>query len=304
MEPTTGPDVIDQHAAHLKFLNRRPSSVNQRILSLRRLERFVGVPLLEVDGERLSQFTRQKRLGVEARAAAVSHLRGFYKWALDEQLLEHDPSVRLRRPKRERRIPRPMSDAAAAKALGIAPDPIRQWLFLAAYAGLRACEIAQLRGQDFLLYQDPPILIIRESKGGDTTVVPIAEELRPLVAELARDEGWCFPKGRGGDGHVTASQVQKRANTFLHELGIDETLHQLRHWFGTQTFRATGRDLRATQELMRHRSPVSTAGYTFVDMGETARALDQLPKLTNWSPQLPKPAKERRRKRPRLPPES
>ncbi len=173
-----------------------------------------------------------------------------------------------------------MSDAAAAKALAEAPDPIRQWLFLAAYAGLRACEIAQLRGQDFLLYQEPPIVIIRVSKGGDTSVAPIANVLRPIVAPLTQIDGWCFPKGRGGDGHVTASQVQKRANTFLHELGISETLHQLRHWFGTNAFRVTGRDLRATQELMRHRSPVSTAGYTFIDPGETARALDQLPRLT------------------------
>ena len=274
-------NVIDAHAAHLKFLNRRPSSVTQRVLALRRLEGFAHpCLLLEVDGDTLSRFTRQRKLGVEARAGAVSHLRGFYKWALDEDLIDADPSVRLRRPKRERRLPRPMPDGAAARALSEAPEPIRAWLYLAAYAGLRACEIAQLRGQDILLYQEPPIIIIRESKGGDTSVVPIAEVLRPIVAELARRDGWCFEKGRGGDGHVTASQLQKRANTFLHELGIPETLHQLRHWFGTNAFRVTGRDLRATQELMRHRSPVSTAGYTFVDMGESARALDQLPRLT------------------------
>jgi integrase len=215
----------------------------------------------------------------------VSHVRGFYKWAVEEELLEVDPSVRLRRPKRERRLPRPMGDAAAAQALQAAPDPVRQWLMLAAYAGLRACEIAQLRGQDFFLHQQPPILIIRESKGGDPSVVPVSRRLLSVAVELASRDGWCFPRGAGDpsgrqwDGHITANQVQRRANRFLHDLEIPETLHQLRHWFGTKAYRATGGRLRETQELMRHRSPVSTAIYTQVDMAEGAAALDELPDL-------------------------
>lgn len=274
-------EAISLHVTNLKYLNRRPTSIRQRELTLGRLERFAGKPLLELQSGELQAFVQQATLGVEARAAAVSHLRGFYKWAVDESLIDSDPSFRLRRPKREHRIPRPMPDDAARRALDAAPDPIRQWLWLAAYAGLRACEIAQVRGSDFLVRQTPAILVIRESKGGDPSVVPIALPLRPVAHELEQcGAAWCFPKGRGGDGHVTASQLQKRANAFLHELGVPETLHQCRHWYGTQVYRATGRDLRATQELMRHRSPVSTAGYTFVDMGETARALDQLPRLT------------------------
>lgn len=272
---------IDQHAASLKFLNRRPSSVAQRIRTLRRLKAFAHhQPLLGLQHDTLAMFVGQPELGVEARAAAVSHVKGFYRWALDEELIVVDPSARLRRPKRERRMPRPMPDHAASRALSAAPEPIRSWLFLAAYAGLRACEIAQLRGSDILVAQVPPMMIIRESKGGDPSVVPIGSLLRPICVELARADDWCFPRGRDLGGHVTASQLQKRANAFLHELGIVETLHQLRHWYGTQTFRATGRDLRATQELMRHRSPVSTAGYTYVDPGEIAAALDLLPRLT------------------------
>lgn len=273
-------DPIGRHIAFLKYLNRRPSSVLQRRLTLRRLERFAGREILAVDPETLARFANGNTLGVEARAATVSHLRGFYRWALDEGLIDRDPSARLQRPKRERRIPRPMPDEHAAKALTWATDPIRQWLFLAAYAGLRACEIAQVRGQDFRVSQAPPILIIRVSKGGDPSVVPIAAELRQVALELSRSDGWCFPKGRGGEGHITPSQVQKRANAFLHDLGIPETLHQLRHWYGTKTYRASGRDLRATQELMRHLSPVSTAGYTYIDPGDNAHALDLLPRLT------------------------
>lgn len=279
---TNNQDIIDLHIVHLKYLNRRPTSVRQRQLALLHLERMnPGRPLLELDGEALQAFVQRKSLGSEARAGAVSHMRGFYRWALDESFITVDPSHRLRRPKREHRIPRPMPDKAAGRALDAAPDPIRQWLWLAAYSGLRCCEIAQVRGSDFLIRQTPPILVIRESKGGDPSVVPIAEPLMPVARELEEmGSEWCFPKGRGGTGHITAGQLQKRGNAFLHDLGVPETMHQLRHWYGTQTYKVTGRDLRSTQELMRHRSPVSTSLYTHVDMGESARALNDLPILT------------------------
>lgn len=278
-------DEVRAHEAHLGFLNRRPSSIAKRMQTLGALARFAGRPLLELDGETLQAFVARASLGPEARAAAVSHIRGFYRWAVEEELVDRDPSVRLRRPRRERRLPRPMPDGALAAALAGATNPVRQWLYLAAYGGLRACEVAQLRGQDFRLRQTPPILVIRESKGGDPSVVPVGLPLRPVAHELAVIDGWCFPRGQGDpstrdwDGHVTPNQVQRRANRFLHEIGVPETFHQLRHWFGTKTLRATGGNLRETQELMRHRSPVSTAIYTEIDMGETAAALDALPIL-------------------------
>lgn len=272
-------EAIEKHIAYLQYLNRRPSSVRQRLGTLRRLTLFTGRPVLDLESDVLHSFVNQRSLGVEARAAAVSHLKGFYGWALDEGLLQKDPSHRLQRPHRERRIPRPMPDHCIGRALTLAENPIRQWLYLSAYAGLRACEIAQLRGGDFLLEQVPSILIIRESKGGSPSAVPVAAELRAVALELSRVPGWCFPKPYS-DEHITASQVQKRANTFLHEIGIEETQHQARHWYGSHVYRATGRDLRATQEAMRHRSPVSTAGYTFIDPGDVATALDRLPRMT------------------------
>jgi integrase len=272
-------DALEAHLNALRDINRRPGTIAQREYALRRLERFAGKPLLELDTETLRAWINQPQLGTEARAGAVSHARGFYRWAMEEGLITVDPTARLRRPKRERRLPRPMADDRAAKALTAAESPIREWLYLAAYAGLRACEIAPLKGEDLLLRQRPPMIVIRESKGGDTTAVPISSTLLPVLLALP-ERGWCFPSGPGGRRpHVSAGQVSKRSNAYLRDLGIPDTLHSLRHWFGTATYRATGRDLRTTQELMRHRSPTSTAIYTFVDPGEAARALDHLPSL-------------------------
>lgn len=62
----------------------------------------------------------------------------------------------------------------------------------------------------------------------------------------------------------------------MHDCGFPETLHQLRHRFGTGTYHAT-RDLRVVQELMGHSSPVTTAGYAAFDNPDAVAAVQALP---------------------------
>lgn len=53
------------------------------------------------------------------------------------------------------------------------------------------------------------------------------------------------------------------------------TAHQLRHWFGTECYRAC-HDLRLVQEMMGHSSPTTTAIYTKLDMSEAAPVVTAL----------------------------
>ena len=59
--------------------------------------------------------------------------------------------------------------------------------------------------------------------------------------------------------------------------GVPGSAHSLRHFYGTQTLRSSGGNLRVTQELMRHASPATTAIYTKVDDEQMRAAVDALP---------------------------
>jgi integrase/recombinase XerC len=265
------------HLHHLTMMNLRPSTIAQRGYVLGRLHRFLGICPLSATGDDLTRFLG-RRLAPESRAVETSHLRSFYRWAGAEGLIGLDPTVRLVRPRLPRRLPRPMPDDVLAAAVMEAPDRVRLALLLGAYAGLRACEIAQLRGEHVLVDQDPPVLIVAEDKGGGMSSVPLHPE---LVVELRRwpRKGPVFPRLDGQPGPAKPHNVSGAVNGYLHARGVWETLHQARHWFGTHAYQTTHRDLRATQELLRHRSPVSTAIYTYVDPGERASAVNALPAL-------------------------
>jgi integrase/recombinase XerD len=272
-------DAVDEHLRHLKRRNLRPSTIDQRRRALHRLAVYLnGIPLLAVTPGELEGFL-DRDLTPEARATEISHLRGYYRWAVEVGLIDVNPSRRVARPKLPRRFPRPMPDADLAVAVAVAPDHVRLALLLAAYAGLRACEIAGLNGESVMLDADPPVLLVVEEKGGDMASVPLGPYLIAELEEWPRS-GWYFPYR---DGRPLAPwpphRVSQVVNQYLHGLGIAHTLHTARHWFGTKTYRASGRDLRATQELMRHRASKSTEGYTWVDPGDLTATVNRLPAL-------------------------
>lgn len=257
--PMVGP--VDQHLRWLRARGLRSTTITNRIGALRRLERSLGVELLDADATLVEAWYDRliDQLDCDTRAAYLSHARQFYRWAMREGLAVEDPTARLDRPRAKRRIPRPIATDELAVALESARDPVRAWLHLAAYAGLRACEIAVLRREEILEHADPPIIMVSEGKGGRPRVVPLHPVVAGVVLERAPRFGFMY-RHRDKAGPPSAQNVSQRANRELRLAGCDASLHQLRHWFGTETYRACS-DIRVVQELMGHGSPVWTAGY-------------------------------------------
>lgn len=279
--------VLQHHLDHLRWRNQRPGVIAQRRYALLRLARFHDIDLLDVTTEHVAAFRdRPTRAGQPlapaSQSAELSHLRAFYKWALLEELIVSDPMLRVPLPRLPRWLPHPIPEHELAEAIRTARARIRPFFMLAAYAGLRACEIAPLRGDDLWWHHDPPLIRIREGKGGDEGLVPLAPALRAELLALPR-HGWLFPKTNGDPGPLRAWSVSHLANDHLRRLGSTFTLHACRHRFGTQVYRASGRDMRQTQELMRHKSIKSTAIYTEVDQSEAATIVASLPSLMSTS---------------------
>lgn len=265
--------LIDEHCAHLVRLNRRPRTIEQRRWCLMRLGRHLAPgSLLDTTVHDLRSFTSRADFAIETKAAEVGHLRSFFRWLVIEGLRDDDPTTRLERPTREPGLPNPMPDEHVTHALRNAPEPFRSWFYLAAYAGLRACEVAPLAGEDVT----GGIIIVREEKGGGMGTVPLSPILEPIVARHPRAGIWFPHRGYGPYGPVSPGQLQRHANRWLHDNGIEHTFHSLRHWFGTNVYRAT-RDLRVTQELMRHKSIQSTIRYTKLFPDDGRHAIGLLP---------------------------
>jgi integrase/recombinase XerC len=266
---------------HLEYLRQRglaDTTIYQRRRALLRLAEHLQRPPSEATPGELASWRASLTIGDDAIVAYVSHVREFYGWACAIGILEHNPALGLPVPKLARRIPRPIGDPDLLYALQTAPPRIRPWLVLAGWAGLRAKEIAYLLRVSVLDRATPPVLLIAENatKGRTERVVPMSDFVAAELAPVLPASGWVFRRLDGRPGPNQPWLVSHLSNRHLHACGIQETLHQLRHRFGTGTYQAT-HDLRVVQELMGHASPTTTAGYAAFSNPDAIAAVQALP---------------------------
>lgn len=266
-------ELIAAHCAHITYRGLRPSTIRQREWMLRRLRTWIDPhPLLAPPRELVEAFITRPSMGPEAQNNALTHVRGFYHWALRSRLVEQDPTFDLDRPRRKKRLPRPMPEDDLGRAITLAPEPIRTWIFLGAFGGLRCCEIAPIRGEHY----DGETLFIPEQKGGDEGSIPVAPVLADVLDAMPTRGIW-FPRWDDKSGPITPNQLQRHANRFLHSIGIRHTMHTLRHRFITRAHEAGAYDAFLTQQLARHATPATTAPYTEIPMVRMRAAVANLP---------------------------
>jgi integrase/recombinase XerD len=195
--------------------------------------------------------------------------RAWCQWMCDMNIRPDNPTEKMARPKVPRSVPRPVP-LEIVRAVLSDPPSVRAYAYvaLAAYAGLRVHEIAQIRGEDVDLEAG---WLHVAGKGGQVAAVP----LHPIVVTLAAGSprhGYWFASG---DGHVRPDAVTETVSKALHRVGYQGSAHALRHTFGTEIQRLV-RDVRVTQELMRHQSVTSTQIYTEVSDRDMVAAVHAL----------------------------
>ncbi len=219
---------------------------------------------------------RARGLSPRSLSRALSAVRGFHRWLAEAEGAEAPAALALRGPSAPRRLPRPVTVAAARDLIAAVGDDARQpWvgardaavLTLLWGCGLRIGEAMALRGADAPL---PEVLRVA-GKGGRTRLVPVlpaaraaVEAYRAICPWALAPEAALFRGVRGGP--LAARLVQKAMETARQGLGLPATAtpHALRHAFATHLL-AAGGDLRAIQDLLGHASLSTTQIYAAVD---------------------------------------
>ena len=170
-----------------------------------------------------------------------------------------------------------------------------------ANTGLRISEGLHLRVEH--VTKNGLSVIRRKRRGLDSEVLPVSDMLMELLRARAKavSKGWLWPGEASGcvrvlhfrkrkrsvingieqwrvirewaerqelckGGHIHKREMQRRWRLYVEELKIYRPgfgPHSLRHYAGTEFYRAT-KDLRATQEALGHSSPMVTTVYTHV----------------------------------------
>jgi integrase/recombinase XerD len=232
---------------------------------------------------------------IDSRSAAkaISALRSFFKFAMDERLVNDNPAAVIEAPKRKVTLPEVMDretiDGFLNKIETENPLGLRdRCLFELVYsAGLRVSEAAGLNIKDVDIKGG--VAKVR-GKGNKERLVLFGKEAAVwLDRYLNEARGKLSGKvnksnalfiGRSGK-RLSRKGIWKNYAKWTSLAGISSHIHTLRHSFATSLL-AGGADLRTVQELLGHADLSTTQIYTHVDTGilrENHRRF--LPKLNN-----------------------
>lgn len=235
-----------------------------RRMKLQSLSRHFGRSLLEVTADDIDAWLRTRNapagLAPQSFEGYLRSVRAFYQWAMRERMIEKDPTVDVVRPRLPRPLPRPMDPGDLVRAIEAADDRRAAMLALAAYAGLRCHEIAALRIEE-VDFQRKRLLVVK-GKGGRDRVIPLHPVVEKHLRRIEPRSGYVFHRvwPHHSPQPIKAGTVSQILSDFLRGLGIDASAHQGRHLFLTTVYEAS-QDLRVTQELAGHSSPVTTSIY-------------------------------------------
>ena len=235
----------------------------------------------EVDYDVLFDFLVElSDLGISSRSQAriISGLKSFYHYLLLEKLVVDDPTELLELPKLSQHLPEVLNldeinlilaQADISDPLGVRNKAIIETLYS---CGLRVSELTELLLSN-IYFEEKYLVVI--GKGNKQRLVPLSPQAisnillwLPHRSELPIQRGhedYLFLNRRGKK--LTRVMVFTIVKNLVEQAGVKKSVspHTFRHSFATHLLEG-GANLRAIQEMLGHKSVLTTEIYTHLSI--------------------------------------
>ncbi|MFM1969011.1 MAG: hypothetical protein RL152_388 [Bacteroidota bacterium] len=263
-----------------------PNTIEAYALDLDKLIQFLSVKSLAIGPDEISLQLLQDyikwitELGMSERSQAriISGIKSFYKYCLQEQITQKDPTELLSAPKLKKTLPDTLTFEEIEQLIAqidlSKPEGTRNKAMLETLysCGLRVSELINIRRSH--LYLDIGFIRVI-GKGDKERLIPIGtaaikylqiylQEIRSKMPDQKGKEDIVFLNRRGGQ--LSRVMVFYIIKDLAVKAEIKKTIspHTFRHSFATHLVEG-GDDLRAVQEMLGHESITTTEIYTHLD---------------------------------------
>ena len=278
---------------HLQVMNYAERTVDHRITTLEQFSGWceergitcaneVTKPILERYRRHLHH-SRDKRgnpFSARNQVARLVPIRGFFKWATQQNYLLYNPASELELPKVEKRLPRATLSPEEAEIILSLPDTQteeglrdRAILEVLYSTGIRRMEVVNLTRAD--LHPDRGVLAVRQGKGKKDRFVPVSDRATDWIKRYLEEVRIGFaiepdPENifleRTGLA-LTPDRLSRLVAKYIKQADLGKTgsCHLFRHTVATLML-DNGADIRFIQQMLGHASIGTTEIYTHVSI--------------------------------------
>jgi len=240
-----------------------------KVIDYFRLRRFLGV-------------LTERNLDKNTLCRKISTLKSFFKFLMREGEVSSNPAASLIYPRRDKNLPKFLTEEDISKILDIPPFGEDIWnirdkaiLELFYSTGIRVAELVSLRRENLDLISS--FAKVR-GKGRKERLVPLGlpavEILKKYLDMRLDNKPAIFINQRGGQ--LTDRGVRGIINRYISKaaLNFHVSPHTFRHSFATHLLNR-GADLRSVQELLGHSSIATTQIYTHLTIDKLKEVYDK-----------------------------
>ena len=288
-------EIIRMYADYLLFEKRvsmktKDAYSAEASILLSHLEKN-NIDLANVTFEQLVGFMDERRkdssLDERTLNKILSALRSFFSYIVKEGYRKDNPALLLTRPRMREYLPKTLSREDVEEILlSFRGDEdelmIRDYaLFELIYSsGMRISEAISLelssysREKSFIrvVGKRNKERIVFIGKVANNALTYYIDNVRGKLAMRSKKHSESLFLGRTGEP-LTRQAVHKRFHEHVTSLGLEATVHSLRHSFATHMLQ-NGADIRSLKEMLGHSDIKTTQVYTHLDTKELLNAFD------------------------------
>lgn len=205
-----------------------------------------------------------EHLKMSSISRKLSVLKSFFGWLTFEELLDRDPTAKLKPPKLEKRLPKALSIEELEMLREACKTNRQRALIEVLYAtGCRLSEVQQLNRKDIDFNTQSCKVIGKGDKEREVYFsFKAIYHLRKYLMTRLDDEQALFITERRPYRRLSHRGIQREIGIIAIEAKLEKKVspHTLRHTFATLTLN-NGADLVAVQHLLGHSDPSTTQGY-------------------------------------------
>lgn len=215
-----------------------------------------------------------EHLKMSSLSRKLSVLKSFFSWLAGEEIIQRDPTAKIKPPRLEKRAPKALT-IEELEMLREHCETNRQRAFIEVlYA--TGCRLSEVHGMDIKSIDQQSMSAQVVGKGNKERTVYFSframYHLNKYVKERTDDDAALFVTERRPYRRLSRRGIQREVGKIAEQANVKNVSpHVLRHTFATLTLN-NGAELAAVQALLGHESPETTMIYAQLTEGKKQEA--------------------------------